>query len=128
MQTRFLVLFMLIIFTACQSGRIPCPKVKVDKLKKTAVKRNMRHAERNAVASLDVGSNPAPRTKLIRLPGTPPALEHMNVEEWDCPKPGTKRAIPKALKDNIRRNKKAYETYYKTRESADSLRAPQGGR
>ncbi len=129
MQTRFLVIIILVIFTACQTGRIPCPKVKADKVKRSVVKRNMRYADRNVTASIEVDDNTNnPRTNIIRIPGTRPPLEHINVEEWDCPKPGSKRAVPKAVKDNIRKNKKAYETYYKNRESSDSVKVFPGGR
>ena len=33
-------------------------------------------------------------------------MQHVDVEELDCPKPGTKKVMPKAIKENIRRNKK----------------------
>jgi len=129
MQTRFLVIILLVLFTACQTGRIPCPKVKADKVKRSVVKRNMRYAERNVTASIEVDENTnTPRTNLIRIPGTRPPLEHIDVEEWDCPKPGSKRGVPKAVKDNIRKNRKAYETYYKNRESSDSVKVHPGGR
>jgi hypothetical protein len=125
MFIRGLVL-LLIIFSACTTGRIPCPTVKADKLKKTHIKKRIRYAERDSPATASIkgsGENNRPRTtpSTSRIIPTKPALEHMNVEEWDCPKPGGKKNIPKALKDNIRKNKKAYEDYYKSRNSADSL-------
>ena len=44
----------------------------------------------------------------------------VSVEEWDCPRPGMNK-IPKHIQDNIRRNKKRINEYYKSRESPDSL-------
>jgi hypothetical protein len=128
MQTRFLVLLIvLIMFTACQTGRIPCPKVKADKLRKSVVKRNFRYMERNTTtASIQREETTTRRTNLIRIPESHPPLEHINVEEWDCPKPGVKRTVPKAVKDNIKKNKKAYETYYKSRNAADTVQMSRG--
>lgn len=31
-------------------------------------------------------------------------VDHVSVEEWDCPKPGAKKYMPKAVKENIRKN------------------------
>jgi hypothetical protein len=111
--------FLLIIFTACQSGFIPCAKIRPDKVKKSSVRKNVRYAERNTTAS--AREVPVVQVKPNYSRGTEvrPALDNVNVEEWDCPKPGTKKNIPKALKDNIRKNKKAYESYY--RNKTDSL-------
>jgi hypothetical protein len=44
----------------------------------------------------------------------------VTVEEWDCPRPGVKN-VPKEVQDNIRKNKKRFNEYYKTRNSSDSL-------
>ena len=129
MQTRFLAIFVLILFTACQTGRIPCPTVKADKLRRSVVKRNLKYMDRFTTASIEPEETQR-RTNLIRIPTTRPPLEHIDVEEWDCPKPGVKRTMPKALKDNIKKNKKAYETYYRSRNSADSVQVARdrGGR
>jgi hypothetical protein len=64
--------------------------------------------------------------KVATRPMVRPALEKIDVEEWDCPKPGGKKNMPKALKENIRKNKKAFEAYYKTK--ADSLSASKANR
>ena len=31
-------------------------------------------------------------------------IKSVTEEEWDCPQPGTKRYLPKHVKENIRRN------------------------
>lgn len=104
----------LLIATSCQYGMIPCIKVRPDKVKKTHV-RKIRYVDRSTTAS--VREIPAEQVKPNYSRGSEvkPALENIDVEEWDCPKPGTKKNIPKALKDNIRKNKKAYETHYRNK-------------
>ena len=121
MITRWLMI-VLIFCTSCMGGLIPCPTVKADKVKKSRgrsayfgpkmVTASAKEREAKERASTEVARRSRPETK--------PALEHINVEEWDCPKPGSKK-MPKALKENIRKNKKAYEAYYKNRTAADSL-------
>jgi hypothetical protein len=126
MRTRFLVFILALIFTACQTGRIPCPKVKADKLKRSVVKRNLKYIERNTTASIPA-DEVTPKSRLIRTPEKVAPLEHVNVEEWECPKPGAKRTVPKAVKDNIRKNKKAYESYYKNRPDSVQISPTPGG-
>jgi hypothetical protein len=48
-----------------------------------------------------------------------------SIEEWDCPKPGSK-VIPKSVKENIKKNRRKFETYYRSRSATDSVqtRAP----
>jgi hypothetical protein len=115
-----LILFIL-VFSACQSGRIPCPVVKADKVKKSTIRKKLRYAERNTTASIEELPGKSTRIETYIRPEVRPALEHVDVEEWDCPKPGTKRSLPKALKDNIRKNKRAYETYYKNKSDSASF-------
>jgi hypothetical protein len=117
------LILILLIFTGCQSGFLPCVKVKPDKVRKTHVRKNIRYAERNTTASAKTIPETPVKPNYYRGTDTRPALENIDVEEWDCPKPGVKRTIPKALKDNIRKNKKAYESYY--RNKADSIAALQ---
>jgi hypothetical protein len=59
--------------------------------------------------------------KRFTRPDVHPALEKINVEEWDCPKPGAKKNMPKALRENIKKNRKAFEAYYKNRSVVDSV-------
>ena len=124
MWARWLII-LLIACTACQSGLIPCPKVKSDKIKRTSVNKRIRYAERNTTASAREEQQQSKRPRSLqsysRTADLKPALEHVDVEEWDCPKPGTKRSMPKSVKDNIKKNKRAYEAYYRTRNAADSL-------
>jgi hypothetical protein len=47
-------------------------------------------------------------------------IQNVSVEEWDCPKPGTKRYMPKSVKDNIRKNWRKFESDAR-KDRADSL-------
>lgn len=117
------LILLLIIFTGCQTGFIPCVKIRPDKTKKSHVRKNVRYLERYTTASARVIPETPVKINYSRRSEMRPALENIDVEEWDCPKPGAKRNIPKALKDNIRKNKKAYESYY--RNKADSIASVQ---
>jgi hypothetical protein len=33
-------------------------------------------------------------------------IQSVSVEEWDCPRPGQKKYMPKSVKENIRKNLK----------------------
>ncbi|HYG03816.1 MAG TPA: hypothetical protein VD927_15310 [Chryseosolibacter sp.] len=114
-------IIVLICLTSCQMGLIPCPKVRADRMKRSFARKP--HPERHFSASSRNTPDIEPRRRNVsfRVHEQAPPLEHIDVEEWDCPKPGTKRTMPKALKDNIRRNKKAYETYYRHRREADTV-------
>ncbi|HEY9487860.1 MAG TPA: hypothetical protein VIQ51_05990 [Chryseosolibacter sp.] len=46
-------------------------------------------------------------------------IQHVDVEELDCPKPGEKK-MPKAVKENIRKNRKKIR-YYFEETATDSL-------
>jgi hypothetical protein len=125
MRTTF-IWILLILLTACQSGLIPCPKVKNDRVKKAPIGKRIRYAERNTTASAREIQQPRPttaprNTQTYTRTQIRPALEHVDVEEWDCPKPGSKRSMPKSVKDNIRKNKKAFESYYRSRDAQDSV-------
>jgi hypothetical protein len=104
--------------TSCQLGLIPCPTYRADKVKRSRAKQ-VAYSPRSVTASAEIPKKEEPRR--IR-PVPRPALEKVNVEEWDCPKPGMKRNnMPKALKSNIRKNRKAFEEFYKTRSAPDSV-------
>jgi hypothetical protein len=118
MSTRWLMI-LLVFCTSCMGGLIPCPTVKADKMKKSRGRSAYFGPKMVTASAKEKEKTPTDVARRSR-PETRPALEHINVEEWDCPKPGSKK-MPKALKENIRKNKKAYEAYYKNRTAADSL-------
>jgi hypothetical protein len=43
------------------------------------------------------------------------AVKNISVEEWDCPKPGSKKYMPKTVKENIKKN------FKKINSASDSL-------
>jgi hypothetical protein len=110
-----LVVIILIICTACQGGKIPCPKIKTTKLHKSF---------RPSVGSLSARADQEPEATARKTKDTRTNdghfVQNISVEEWDCPKPGKKRYMPKSVKENIRRNKKKIESDFKEN-AADSL-------
>ena len=92
---RILLLFVLLCF-GCQSGKIPCPKFKASKSGHHKRYRSYSYA---LTAKADENE---PETK-SRKPAER-YVQNISVEEWDCPQPGTKKYLPRTVKDNIRRN------------------------
>ena len=100
MVVRWIVI-LLFCCTSCQSGLIPCPTVKAEKMKKS-------HAKRSVFAPKLVTASAAetkqhPETVRRTRPMVRPALEHVDVEEWDCPKPGQKKTPKAAAKKPARK-------------------------
>ncbi|MEX2234634.1 MAG: hypothetical protein WD824_20885 [Cyclobacteriaceae bacterium] len=127
MLIRVIVLFLLLC-TACRSGIIPCPDVKGLRLKKSHATKRFRTPERIArehpEAVITVSSDaktPQPgarnsnKYRYVKY-----TMQHVDVEEMDCPKPGEKKAMPRAVKENIRKNRKKVRYYSEV--SADSLK------
>jgi len=111
-NSNYLMIRILLLCTVfafgCNSGKIPCPKVK-----KVRLQRSAHLYKPDFIANADYGikkseknSKPEKKIKII---------QHVSVEEWDCPKPGTFRYMPKAIKHNIKRN------FRKINSEADSL-------
>lgn len=126
MLIRVIVLF-LILCTGCRSGIIPCPEVKGLRLKKSQVNKRIRIHERQiareepepviTVSSDAKTPQSAAKNKYRYVKYT---IQHVDVEEMDCPKPGEKKNMPRAVKENIRKNRKKIRYYYEEA-SADSL-------
>ncbi|MBA4054319.1 MAG: hypothetical protein C0490_06380 [Marivirga sp.] len=110
-----LITIILIVCTSCQSGIIPCPKVKTAKLHKSF---------KPSASSLTERVNPEPEAATRKMKDAKindgHFIQNISVEEWDCPKPGKKKYMPKSVKENIRRNKKKIESDFKEN-AADSL-------
>lgn len=122
MLTRSIVIF-LILCTGCSSGIIPCPDVKGLRLKKSPLSKRFRFPERDPrqepdpviTVSSDARTPSKNRTRYVKY-----TIQHIDVEEMDCPKPGEKRTLPKAVKNNIRKNRKKVRYYYE-QAATDSL-------
>lgn len=108
------LLLLAFLFAACRSGEIACPQVKGVKLNKRPANYRMKM---NAYASAEEEKE----EKFTFPRQTRPVKDAASIEEWDCPKPGTKAQMPKAVKENIRKNRKKFETYYKNRNVPDTL-------
>lgn len=118
MLIRAIVLF-LILCTGCKSGIIPCPEVKGLRLKKSHVGKRSRpervipreEAEPVITVSSDART-PQPSSKNSnKYRYVKYTIQHIDVEEMDCPKPGEKK-MPRAVKENIRKNRKKVRYYY----------------
>jgi hypothetical protein len=128
MLVRIMVLI-LILCTGCRSGIIPCPEVKGLRLKKSHVNKRIRFPERSSpreqsepvitVSSEAKTPQPASRNsnkaRYVKY-----TIQHVDVEELDCPKPGEKKTMPRAVKENIRKNRKKVRDYYQEA-ATDSL-------
>ena len=119
MSVRFIV-FVILICTACQGGLIPCPRVKTAKLQKHY--RPSAYAFTAQATQAEVEN----QKKDVKLNDVH-YIQNVSMEEWDCPKPGSKRYLPKSVKENIKRNKEKIESDYK-KQQADSLRMESGYR
>jgi hypothetical protein len=82
---------------ACHSGLVPCPKPSYAKLKRTYRKPG------NDVYYAQATEEPE-ATRKSRIPKQDRMIKNISVEEWDCPRPGEKKYLPKEVKQNIRKN------------------------
>ncbi|MEX1241890.1 MAG: hypothetical protein WEB30_19375 [Cyclobacteriaceae bacterium] len=128
MLLRIMVLI-LVLCAGCRSGIIPCPEVRGLRLKKSQVNKRFRVPERHAPREhaesvITVSSDaktPQPSSKNSnKYRYVKYTIQHVDVEELDCPKPGEKKGMPRALKENIRKNRKKVRYYYQEA-STDSL-------
>ena len=110
------LLGLLVLLSACQSGMIPCPRVKTAKLQK-----NYRPPSSSSLSARaeEVKTDQESGAQNSR-PGSEHYIKNVSMEEWDCPRPGAKKYMPKSVKDNIRKNKRKFEQDAK-HQQADSL-------
>jgi hypothetical protein len=111
------LLIVMLIVTACKTGEIACPDPKFAKLRK----RPANYQRRIQSNSLSASAQQEKEKPQFDFRQTRPVKSAADIEEWDCPKPGQRNAVPKAVKENIRKNRKKFETYYRTREFLDSV-------
>jgi len=109
MKIRFIVL-VLLVATACQTGKIPCPRIKYVKAKRTIIRKNFQQSEQSmqARAAADRVDEDKAQARVVR--GTDEKMVHnVSMEEWDCPRPGAKKYMPRSVRDNIKKNRKRLE-------------------
>ena len=134
------LILIIVLCTACrmeefsgirQSGlrQIKCPEFKGRKLRKnpTAWRALKPKKEDKAALAKMRRDNSIFRTRIEHLQTTTdenfdlkPILRQVNVEDLDCPKPGMGKNLPKAVKQNLRKNHRKIRTYLKKRTEAGS--------
>ncbi len=113
------LLLLIIVVSACRSGEIICPEPKLVKLNKRPSNYRMRIQAKSYTASTKEDKETYKNGK----PKPRPVKDAATIEEWDCPKPGGKSQLSKTAKENIKKNKKKIEDYYKSRNSTDSVQS-----
>jgi hypothetical protein len=119
MKTQLIVI-LIVICTACQSGRIPCPdargpkirKVRVNSKQKPEYTASINSRRGQAETKTQTGQAKESEGRFVR---------NVSVEEWDCPRPGEKKYMPRSIKGNIKRNMKKLNEDRKQKASSDSL-------
>ncbi len=111
-----IVVLLLIVCGACRSGEIACPDPVVAKLRKRPANYGLKTSQKNITAS----SKEVPKEKPFKYPEPKAVKSAASIEEWDCPKPGSK-TMPKSVKENIKKNRKKFDSYYRNKVLSDSL-------
>jgi hypothetical protein len=118
-MSRYFIFVLLLICMACQSGIIPCPKVKPVRAKRTNIFRSSGTMSASASESAEEDKVTPKRSK----GSDSKVISNVSEEEWDCPHPGNRKYMPRRVKANIRRNFEKINAV--DRERADSLAAAQ---
>ena len=124
-------LFLFVVCTACQSGKIPCPEVKTAKMKESRLNKSNRFyasPSRMMASTKGVEDQEARKkaqylehVKSSRTTGKEMLERYGTVEEWDCPSPTGKKKHSKVTKENIRKNEKKIREHMKEQSASDSL-------
>jgi hypothetical protein len=112
----FRILVLLIFCSACRSGEIACPDPVTAKLRKRPANYGLKTSQKNLTAS----SKEVEREKSFKYPEPRNTKSAASIEEWDCPKPGSK-TMPKSVKENIKKNRKKFDAYYKSKVLPDTV-------
>lgn len=111
------LIVILLALCACQGGRIPCPEIETVKLH-----RSFRTSPASLSAKVDPEAEAGTQRSKESRPAATRYIQNVSVEEWDCPRPGKKKYLPKSVKENIRNNRKKVESdMKKNHQQADSL-------
>ena len=129
LMTIRVALFLIVVCTACQSGKIPCPEVKFAKMKQSKVNSNRFFASPSRMMASTKGVKEQEATKhsvnldrmrSSRVTGKEMLEKYGTVEEWDCPSPSGKKKYSKVAKENIQKNEKKMREHLR-QTHADSL-------
>jgi hypothetical protein len=97
-------LTLLVICTACHSGLMSCPKPQTVKLHKS-----FRTPSSSLISRVNRTHEEDPQRNKDVRPADAHYVGNISMEEWDCPRPGAKRYLPKSVKENIKKNKKKFQ-------------------
>ena len=102
---RLVMVLTITLCTACHTGLIPCPKIKTVRMKKNQPHRYFYESQEtlSADAKSDV------HTKSYKS-SDGRSVKNISVEEWDCPRPGEKKYMPKNVRENIKKNMEKINT------------------
>jgi len=114
------LLILLVFCAGCRSGIIPCPDPEVARLKKSTPHKRARVRDVPEPVVTVSSNAETPRKKATRYRYVKYEIQHVDVEELDCPRPGEKKTMPKAVRENIRKNRRKVRYYYQESPS-DSL-------
>ncbi len=107
-----LIILMLLLCTACERGLIPCPTLKTARAK---------HYRKPLINSKSLYARTNDDSKEGRIRNYKSVdvrvIKSITVEEWDCPKPGEKKVMPRSVKENIRKNLKKVKSAEKVQPS-----------
>ena len=92
------LILLLVILTSCQRGLIPCPEVEVLRFKE-------RSAYKQKPILMARKEEPEEKNITWKKPKDK-VIQNVTIEEWDCPRPGKKRYMPRSVKQNIRKNER----------------------
>lgn len=113
-----LILMIALISVSCMSGKIPCPEPKHVKMKKNTVHRRFMESSSSLSADAETNQNKVPKNNVR-------TISNVSMEEWDCPKPGKKKYLPREVKNNIRKNMEKMKS--KEQEEKSSAETPPAG-
>jgi hypothetical protein len=114
-----MILWVLLLGTGCHSGLLPCPHAKTVRMRKTNVNKPLRQFMASMSANAD--NHEVQNIHNKYRSGGGQSTENLTVEEWDCPRPGAKKYMPKSVRDNIKKNFKKVKT--DSNSKADSTQA-----
>lgn len=97
------LIFVILFLTSCQRGLIPCPEVEVVRFKEKNAYRQ------KPVMMAKAKEEPEEKTTTWKKPKDK-FVQNVTIEEWDCPKPGNKKYMPKSVRQNIRKNERKIHT------------------
>lgn len=130
-----LTLLVIIVCTACKTNEyagikeLKCPEFKGKKLRKNYKAFRVKTPDKSVMAKKAEKERHWSRSDIKHLQtytdennDLKPIIHKFDVEDMDCPKPYLPKNLPRAVKQNIKRNTKKIRTYFRTKDEADSAK------